>query len=118
MKYVIDTSDARLAELIYQGFVIGGSQQEKKPISSIRLEARLLDKLDTISELAEGTYPTGDAIRKFSGEPKEFLVTREELDLIIKYVNSVPWTTRVSREIVKILDILETAPERADLRAV
>ena len=118
MKYVIDVSDVRLTELLYQGFVIGGSQQEKKPISSVRLEARLLDKFDAISEPAEGTYPTGDAIRKFSGDPTELLVTREELDLIIRYVNSVPWTTRVSREIVKVLDIIEHAPERADLRAV
>ena len=43
MKYVIDVTDAKLTELLYQGFVVGGSYQEKKSMTNIRLEAGVRD---------------------------------------------------------------------------
>jgi hypothetical protein len=122
MKRAIIFESAEEFAFLYQGFVIGGSRQQTKTMSSVRLEAKILDKFEAISnpsldsEGKSDLYPTGDPVRVYS--EGELLLTQDELELIKKYFDEVPWNTRVSRDVVKLADKLEHAEERPDISPV
>jgi hypothetical protein len=122
MKRVITFDAPAEFDLLYQGFLFGGSQQQTKTMVSLRSEARVLDKLDAISEPSideQGKidkYPTGDPVRKYASG--ELLLTNDEYELIKKYFESVPWATKVSREVVKLFDKINDAEERPDISPV
>lgn len=105
--------------LIYQGFIIGGNSQTTKTMQSIRREAKILDKLDTISDpiTPETRYPTGDVARELT-KPTELRLTTEEHELLKLYFEAVPWVTKVSRDVVRLADLIDNATEIPDLRAV
>lgn len=95
--------------ILFQGFIIGGNTVEKKTMQVIRREAKILDKFEAISEpVGEDKYPTGDRVRKVNG-PAVLKLEDEELELLKSYFESVSWVTKVSREVVRLADLLDSA---------
>lgn len=99
--------------LIYQGFIIGGNSQKTKTMQSTRREAKILDKLDSISVIVspENRYPTGDVIRELVSNKAKLTLTTEEHELLTIYFEAVPWATRISREAVRLADLINNAEE-------
>lgn len=100
--------------LLYQGFIIGGNSIDKKTMQVIRREAKVLDKLEAISQpRGDERYPTGDRVRELiaseDSKPITLLLEDEELELLKTYFESVPWVTKVSREVVRLADLLDSA---------
>ena len=126
MKRVITIEAPEEFAFIHQGFIIGGGRQQTKTMSVLRLEAKILDRLDSISEPilsknAEGKevndlYPSGDPARKF--KEGELVLEPAEHELLAKYFDDVPWSVRVAREIVTLSDKIRNAEERPDLMLV
>lgn len=120
MKRVITFSGDEQFRLIHQGFLLGGNMQEKKGMVALRNEARILDKFDAVSDASldesgnTNKYPSGDSVRILKPGVTEMLLTPDEHHLLLAYVEAVPWSTRISREVVRIFDMINSAPERAD----
>lgn len=95
--------------MIYRGFLEGGNRLQHgrgpKPIETYRTEARLLDKLEAISEQVEGT-----PIRMISGA-RELVLTEPEFDIVKSYFMATDWVVAVSREFVNTVDWLTGIPQ-------
>lgn len=107
MKIFMDTDTFGL---VYQGFIIGSSLQQNKTITQARLECKILDALDSISENAEGALPTGDPNRVFVSGTLSLNV--EALEMLIKYMEAVPWNTKFVRRAVLLIDSLRDDLEK------
>jgi hypothetical protein len=92
--------------MLYTGFVIGGDKRvegEQKGMKVIRLEGRVLDKL-------EGVSTEDPALGRRPLHPETDLVFEaDEMELILKYVQRADWHTRVARKVVDLVDWLEQA---------
>ena len=100
--------------LIYQGFTAGGNSQQSKTMQVVRREAKILDKLEAISQpvVPPATYPNGDVARELRTDiPTVLRLTSEEYDLLKKYFEAVPWTVNASRAAVAMADRIDAAPE-------
>ena len=100
-------------DLLYQGFIIGGNTATQKTMQTVRREVKILDKFEAISNpLVSGDkYPTGDLVRTLVSSDQKLVLTTEEYELLKKYFESVPWVIRVSREVVRLADLIENAQE-------
>lgn len=113
---VIEIASSEDFGLIYQGFIIGGNSVSSKTMQVIRREAKILDKLEDISQpVGDNRYPTGDRVRELvateNDAPVKLKLTDEELELLKQYFESVPWVTKLSREVVRLADLLDSAKE-------
>lgn len=88
---------------IYQGFLNGGNGAQAKGMEVMRREATILDKLDEHSVEDE----TGARVLR---GPAVVLLTQPEYELLKKYFENTPWTTKVSRRVVGISDWLAAIP--------
>jgi len=107
-----DTEESREHfALIYQGFLSGGNGPGAKPMDVIRREATILDKMEAISyeEMdQESNQPTGKRLLH-PGEQRLSL-SQPEYELLKRYFENTPWTTKVSRKVVEISDWLSAIP--------
>jgi hypothetical protein len=101
--------------LLYQGFTVGGNSQQSKTMQVVRREAKILDKLEAISQpvLPASVYPSGEPVRELRDAAATLRLTAEEHELLKKYFDAVPWTTQASRFVVKMADRIEAALEEA-----
>jgi hypothetical protein len=100
--------------LLYQGFIIGGNSQQSKTMQQVRREAKILDKLEDLSFVPNPSdkYPTGDVVRHLKSHVvSDLKLTQEEWELFKQYFEAVPWMTKVSREVVRLADLLDNAKE-------
>lgn len=109
-----NTDEARERfELLYSGFVNGGAQGQRGGIETMRREAKILDKLESVSELHEGRA-CGECGQLIAGKQRlndgeqEVSFDQPELALVKKHIENCPWTTRMSRKIVDLIDWLES----------
>lgn len=108
-----DTPEAREDfALLYQGFMTGGNAAPSKGMEITRREAKILDKLDAISEDFGGNgkcdtcgqpVPTQRVLRMGA---QQIELEQPEYDLVKKYFEATPWTVRASRRVVSISDWL------------
>lgn len=88
---------------LYFGFIQGGinlnKDKDKKPRSEVRLDARIMEKLDSISE-EDSKLPVPWKLVK-SGT---LAFTDEEYERIDKHLDNVNWPTGSSREVSKLFD--------------
>lgn len=110
-----DTDEAREDfALLYQGFVTGGSGGgERKTMETTRREAKLLDKLEEVSEEFGGASSVCDTCgqrinvkRVTKSGPQEIVIDQPEYEMLKKYFEATPWTVRISRRVVNISDWL------------
>lgn len=93
---------------LYFGFVQGGNNLNKdtKPRSLVRLEARIHDKLEAISEedKDDPNLPL-----KLKNGPQVLLLTTEEYQHIDKCIDAVAWPTVGAKHIAIMLDFWDEA---------
>jgi hypothetical protein len=89
-----DELGKRHFEFLFVGFILGGSMQDKKGLSTLRRELVLFEKLEAISE----PMPCGKKLH--NGETQRQLVnggalevTPDELDMLYNYMTATPWQT-------------------------
>jgi hypothetical protein len=97
-------------ECIYEGIIIGSAlqpPQERVGLKTLEIEAKLMTRLHKISEPAPcgKRLATGDTARLLI-TPVMFELSRRELELIMKYFQSVPWVIVKSPQILEIWDDL------------
>ena len=100
-------------QIVYEGFMVGGSIERNKGLSILRKEMKILEKLETISEV----FPCGKMLpindepcRKLIGTEQEVTFDKSELELISKYMGMVPWTTGKSvRNALEVIDWVDAA---------
>ena len=113
---ILDFTDdlgKRHFEFCFVGYVLGGSLQQKKGMSVLKVEVGLFEKLEAISEL----MPCGKKL--VNGEPQrqlkpgENLTVRldaQEYDLLANYMAEVPWQSGTpTKHAVEALDWLARA---------
>lgn len=106
-------SGPKYFELVYEGFMVGGSLERTKGMTTLRREIRILDKIEQISEI----YPCGKMLpvndepcRKLKSEKEELILDKPEVELILRYMTLVPWTTGKSvRNAIEVIDWLESS---------
>jgi hypothetical protein len=111
-KLVFVEGDQEKFALLYQGFLNGGTGQSRG-LEVMRREARVLDKLDAISQpeiiqIDGKTVETNDRVPKL-GE-QVLLLEQPEYELLKAHFEATPWTTRVVRKVVSICDWLSAIP--------
>lgn len=96
--------------LLYQGFLAGGQLHDPrdgaKGMIVIRREARILDKFEGISEALPDRLIGEDRVLR--GEL--MVLEQPEFELLVKYFERAPWTTKISRKIVDVSDWLSSLP--------
>ena len=100
-------------ELLYTALLAGGDGKGERNAQTIRKEARLLDQLDAISELAPVPVEANGHAPRCLTTPASISVPQEDFDLLFQYAEKTPWTPRASREAVDLWDWLSAA-ERKD----
>ena len=98
-------------EIIYEGFMVGGSIERTKGLTTLRREINILDKFEQASE----PYPCGKLLpineepcRKLKSSIEEISFDKSEVDLILRYMSLVPWTTgKSTRNALEVYDWLE-----------
>ena len=96
--------DCKVFSTLYFGFVQGGVNLNKdkttKPRAEVRLDARILDKLDALAH-EDVKLPIPWTLDK-SGS---ILFTDEEYERIDKHLDNVNWPTGASKEVAKLFDM-------------
>ena len=87
--------------MLYAGFMNGGNSPSPKGMEVTRREVRILDKLDDISH---DVPETGE--RVLNEGPQQILLDQPEYELLKRYFENTPWTTKVARQVVNISDWL------------
>lgn len=99
-----DVMECKVFSTLYFGFVQGGVNLGKdkttKPRSEVRLDARIMDKLDTLAA-EDVKLPIPWTLIK-SGS---ILLTDEEYERIDKHLDNVNWPTGASKEVAKLFDM-------------
>ena len=107
--------DSKIFSTLYFGFVQGGVNLNKdktnKPRSEVRLDARILDKLDTLAE-EDVKLPIPWTLVK-SGT---ILFTDEEYERIDKHLDNVNWPTGASKEVAKLFDMWGQAEKITEIK--
>jgi len=107
--------DREKFSLLYQGFLTGGNMAQSKGMEITRREARVLDKLDSISEDSGGEKcaTCGTATmnkREMIAADHTLELEPPDFDLLKKYFEATPWTVRVAKRVVDISDWLGSIP--------
>lgn len=99
-------------EIMYEGFMIGGSVERNKGMLVLRKELHILDKFEAISEPYEcgKMLPINDEpCRKLIDDKQEITFDKGEADLVLRYMALVPWTTGKSvRNAIEVIDWFES----------
>jgi hypothetical protein len=104
-------SGPKYFEFVYEGFMVGGSLEKTKGLTSLRREINILDKLELISEVFEcgKMLPINEPCRKLKSEKEEIIFEKAEIELILRYFSLVPWSTgRSARTAIEVYDWLES----------
>lgn len=99
--------DQKRFEFMYSGFIIGGTLTQQKGLPILRRELSILDKLIAISKDCEcgKRIIQEETKRDLTGGTVE--LDRQELELLLSYVSSVPWSSGKSvRDAVATIDWL------------
>jgi hypothetical protein len=121
MKRAITFENAEEFGFVHQGFIVGGAMIERRTIVELRNIAKILDKLDGISESSitegkEDKYPTGDTVRKYT--EGDLVLTNDEHALILSHMERTPWTVKISRKVVALIDKIKDCEERPDISPI
>jgi hypothetical protein len=90
--------------LLYQGFIAGGNSPAQKGMEVVRREARVLDKLDAVSE------PSVNGLRALREGEHAVVLEQPEYELVKRYFENAPWAVHVSRQVVSVSDWLSAIP--------
>jgi len=99
--------DQKRFEILYNGFIIGGTLVQQKGLPTLRRELSILDKLCSISKDCEcGKKIIQEEVqRELTGG--SFELDKAEFDLLLQYLTSVPWSTGKSvRNALETIDWL------------
>lgn len=94
-------------EMLHVGLILAANHEDNakvRNITRIRLENKILDALDVISESTDEKMPTGDTVRKWVSGDLE--LTPDMAKLLAEYLEFVPWKPIVSRRAVMLIDKL------------
>jgi hypothetical protein len=104
--------------MLYQGFNAGGQlryAQAVKTMQVTRLEGKLLDKLDAVSDEAPSDMPNALIMRALkTGEGEQRVSLDEpEYELLKGHIEHAAgaWTPVVSRQVVALVDWLAAVPQ-------
>jgi len=110
MKFEFDGSELsqKRFEILYVGFLVGGSSSMAKGMTTIRREMSILEKLESISE----PFPCGKKIpgydeehRKLSEGERSFELDEKEFDILHRYVTEMtPWSAGKSTRLIIDVD--------------
>jgi len=96
-------------ELCRTALLNAGDTKGERTRETIRKEARLLDALDTVSQLAATeTDPDARALRG-ALDPLSVTLSQDDFDLLSRYVDTTPWLPRAARDAVDLQDWLSAA---------
>lgn len=105
-------SGPKYFEFVYEGFLVGGSLEKTKGMTTLRHEIKILDKFEEMSEI----YPCGkimaigEPCRKPKSDDVEITFDKPEIELILRYFALVPWSTGKSgRTAVEVYDWLNAS---------
>lgn len=97
-------------EIVYEGFVLGGSMVQQKGLSILRRELSILDKLEAIShETSCGReLPNGDRARNLNKDGELTVnLDSKEFDILYSYITVVPWKSgSIVRKVLGVVDWL------------
>ena len=99
---------AKRFELCRTAILSAGNGSGGRTRETIRKEARLLDALDSISEPSEPIPQDPDA-RSLKVGTSTLTLTQDDHALLTLYLDTTPWTPRVSRDVVDAQDWLSAA---------
>jgi hypothetical protein len=99
LKFASD-EEREMFPMLYAGFMNGGNGPQAKGMEVTRREVRILDKLDAVSEDNE----VGDRVLKSGSH--DVVLEQPEFELLKRYFENTPWTTKVARQVVNISDWL------------
>lgn len=109
-----DRDHVRIFATLYFGFIQGGvnlgKDKNTKPRSEVRLDARILDKLDALC-VEDATLPVPWKLVT-SGS---VLLTNEEYERIDKHLDNVGWPTGSSKDVAKLFDMWGQAEQIAEI---
>lgn len=97
--------------LMYQGFVTGGQSDVREPPKGmviVRREAKLLEKLEGISEPEIGAEGQPTGYRVLTGNL--LILEQPEYELLKKYLDRAPWAAMAARKIIDLWDWLDSIP--------
>lgn len=81
-------------EVLFNGFIVGGSRNTQKGIQVLRRELIILDKLEAISKPCECGKKVNEEIqRELLPGPQSLTLEDNEFDLLYTYISDVPWAT-------------------------
>jgi hypothetical protein len=108
--------------IMWEGFLAAGSakdQQTHRAIAVMRLERSISKKLKAVSVEMEDKFPGADihtrSIRPELKNGDEFITfTQEEFDLLVRYMESVPWKIWKIEEAMNAIDWVNSAEKVAD----
>lgn len=99
-----------------QALLGGGGMKDPRTKEIVRQEAHLLDAFDSISVAApvdedkdHRTLRAGTGDANGLSEPLTLLLPQPDFALLAKYVDTMPWLPRASREAVDVMDWLSAA---------
>ena len=95
--------------MLYEGFLGGAAQIEKRNLIVVRSESRVLDKLDPIS-VPRTDYAAFRELRDRPGEEVELEFEAEDFNLIIKYIETAQWGPVGQRSVRDFDDWLRASP--------
>jgi len=104
LNFLVESeADRSVFRTLYFGFVQGGvalhKDKDKKPRSEVRLEARILEKLDNLC-IEDSTQPLPWKLVKDGS----VVLTDEEYELVDKHLDHVNWPTGSAREAARLFD--------------
>lgn len=106
-----DDRDARRFGLLRTALLQAGDGKGPRGIEVIRKEARLLDALDAVS--VPDPVDGDPDHRKLRPEASSVQIDQPDFALLADYVAKVIWFPKVARDVVDLVDWLETAPKKS-----
>lgn len=105
-----DARGEKRFQFCLQALLGGGGMKDPRTKEIVRQEAHLLDAFDSISVAAPVTEDA-DHRRLVCTEvaPPALEIAQPDFALLAKYVDTMPWLPRASREAVDVMDWLSAA---------
>ena len=105
--------DQRRFKMLYGWFVAGGNGEQRKGMEVARREATIVDKFWAVSSPTPGVPEGVEGMRQLNLGDWTIELTKQELDLVRKYVEACSPRTELSREFVALVDWLANLPGEA-----
>lgn len=106
-----DEQQRTMFKVLYEGFMSGASNVERRNMATSRQEARVFDKLDPISVPRRDVAVLRE-LRERPGETIELEFESQDFDLILKYAEQGSYMPSASRQVRDFGDWLASAPSK------